>query len=188
MKQKALFDCETYFLPFPPQVNWSPTPQLRTVVETELSAAQIFKFLKSTWKAEDVRDKEVKKSAAVKASFTGTKLFPFALATSDSLTNLLYRTFSFPWPLKDRDMFIVQDYTLYGDVLVTYNHTIDNSSYFGVRAGFVRCRFKPEARVVPSSEEHATLTETSFARSRRSRRSYRYSQEPGPRCDTSVEC
>ena len=107
----------------------------------------MFAFLKDTWKAEDFQDAKAREAAESKALTTGTKFFPFALATSDSLTNLLYRTFPFPWPLKDRDMFIVQDYKLYGDVLVTYNHTIDDSSYFAARAGFVRCRFKHDARV-----------------------------------------
>ncbi len=119
-------------------VPWSQAKQLRTVLETELSADDIFDYLHfdlgSAMCSKQIT-KEHSRSERLKDATSGSEVNPFTVKKRDTATALLYKMVPLPWyvsmqcfgddilasnlvhtilpyhrPLTDRDIFIVQDY------------------------------------------------------------------------------
>ena len=129
-------------------VSWSPTKQMRTAIDSELSVKEIFSSLVSNFD-----DNKISLSRAVAKTDTGSKAlkiaageisYPFIEIGQGFATALQYRVVACPWPLSRRDYFILQDYVLRDqgeDQAAPWLYTINNDvnhPYFAPRNGFVR--------------------------------------------------
>ncbi len=131
-------------------VEWSPSKQMRSVAETSLDLALVFRYIydgigreATAIKAEAYPDA---KSHHMRKAFSKYH-FVFLKKGKDCVTGLQYREIPFPWPLGTRDAFTVIDCALREEKGVGsanqwfcwYSHSFD-PPFCLPRPGFVRMR------------------------------------------------
>ena len=127
------------------KVVWSSAHQLRSAIETDLSIQTMFDSVQRGWIRHDTEDSFAKlHGAGAQKSVFDRVFYPFIEKGRNSFfqSALQYCVLKFPWPLSERDYFIVQDYDKALDDLgdpyfVFYNHSVEHP-YFAPRQGFVR--------------------------------------------------